>query len=405
MLAELRRRKDGVRERLGKVLDGRYRLEAVVGSGGSGAVYRARLLVPASTPGSSRAIPTTVAIKILHPHLVSNATLREVFMKEAAIAARVGHPGAVQVFDASISSDGTAYLVAELLEGRSLHDGLVGWGDLLLDEVVRVTRGVLEVLAAAHESGVVHCDVKPENVFVLKSGAVKLLDFGVARITGEARRTGIAGTLAFMAPEQARGEWADVDARSDVWSVGATFFTLITGTHLFPGGTPSLPVDVPEPVADVIRKALAPAPADRFPNARQMLDALIEAAHESGIPRSTRTMPDSANEENEENEPAPSSFTLRVPPYPVSLDAIAPHPVASAVVSKAQGNRRRTVASKVVLGALVVAAAGLLGAALAIAVPPGNVGIVGRVLDSATRARVPTPRPLSSTATTSAEVH
>ncbi len=345
-------------------------------SGGTGAVYRARVVDPAANGD----FPPTVAVKILHPHLVSNACHRDVFLKEARIARLVPHPGAVRVFDASVSSDGTAYLVLELLEGRSLQDGLVGWGDLLLDEVVRVVRGVLEVLAVAHVRGVVHCDVKPENVFVMSDGTVKLLDFGVARVTGEARRTGIAGTLAFMAPEQARGDWAAVDERSDVWSVGATFYTLITGAPLAPGAEPQLPETVPTLLADVVRRALEPARERRWRDAGAMLEAFAAAAKRSGIPRSSRTLPEVEDDE--------SAFTLVVAPYPVALDAIAP-----ASSRPPPPTRRR---SRVLYGALVIAAAGLLGAALAVAVT-GDAPI-----EQSTGARM--PKPMSSTATTSADL-
>ena len=147
----------------------------------------------------------------------------------------------VKVFDARVAADGTAYLVIELIAGKCVETAIVGWGDLLVDEVVRVTRGILEILAVAHEVGVVHCDVKPENVLVMDDGSVKLLDFGVARITGDARRAGVAGAADFMAPEQARGEWSRVDARADVWSVGATFYRLIAGRSLVPRSFRSSP--------------------------------------------------------------------------------------------------------------------------------------------------------------------
>ncbi|MFO0671290.1 MAG: serine/threonine-protein kinase, partial [Polyangiaceae bacterium] len=187
-LAELRPRREAVRERLGRVLDGRFRLEACLGAGGTGAVYRARTLAVAVVEGEGPRLPApplppVVAVKILHPDLVADAARRELFLKEARIAALVDHPGVVKVFDARVAADGTAYLVLELIAGKCLETAIVGWGDLLVDEVVRVTRGILEILAVAHEAGVVHCDVKPENVLVMDDGSVKLLDFGVARIT------------------------------------------------------------------------------------------------------------------------------------------------------------------------------------------------------------------------------
>lgn len=376
-------KRDALKERLGKVLGGRFRLESSLGAGGTGAVYRARTLDVESP------LPSVVAVKILHPHLLLNPAQRTVFLEEARIAGLVEHPGAVRVFDAGVSADGTAFIVLEHLTGRSLHDGLVGWGDLLLDEVVRVVRGVLEVLAAAHRHGIVHCDVKPENVFVCNDGTVKLLDFGVARVTGEARRTGVAGTAAFMAPEQACGDWASVDARSDVWSVGATFYTLITGAHLVEGAPPLLPDDVPEPLSRVVRRALEANPKDRWSDARAMLDALIVAAIESGVPRSSRDL--GAAVDVAASAPAPEeSYTLRVPPYPVTV--IAPSSHAAPVPKR---SRWRWLA-KLGLGTLVIVAASAVGAGLALLDAPLSQWMSG--------APAQIGKPLSTTTTSSGDV-
>ena len=407
-LAELRPRREAVRERLGRVLDGRFRLEACLGAGGTGAVYRARTLAVAVVEGEGPRLPApplppVVAVKILHPDLVADAARRELFLKEARIAALVDHPGVVKVFDARVAADGTAYLVLELIAGKCLETAIVGWGDLLVDEVVRVTRGILEILAVAHEAGVVHCDVKPENVLVMDDGSVKLLDFGVARITGDARRVGVAGTADFMAPEQARGEWSRVDARADVWSVGATFYRLIAG-HSLPdpasgdvAAWPEIvfPDDVPAPIAEVMRRALANDPADRFPNARAMLEALARAAVRSGLPRTPRTLPAASPFAGDgEIDEAPQSRVLfLVPPYPVGIAEITPiprpvptpvPPPRAEVVPLESGivTRRRRLKG-IAMAAAVVAAAGLLGALLALVVTPGSV------LERGTRARVP----------------
>lgn len=399
VFAEAQPRKEGVRERLGRVLDNRFRLEACIGSGGTGAVYRARVIDVAAD------LPSRVAVKILHPHLVADAGHRDVFLKEARISALVGHPGAVRVYDARVTTDGTAYLVLEYLEGRSLQDALVGWGDLLVDEVVRVTKGILAILASAHDHGVVHCDIKPENVFVLGDGKVKLLDFGIARIVGGARRTGVAGTAAFMAPEQARGDWSHVDARADVWSVGATFYTLITGESMPAGAAFVLPADVPAPIAAVIVRALCLDPRARWPNARLMLDALIEAAVKSGLPRSSRSVvaldddddnamfePAATPEVDESTEP----FMLVVPPYPVSLDSLTtPVPRLSSFPAPAPASPRSAMRARNqwLVAAVVVAAAGVLGAGLAMA---------SSLLIDDVGARI--PRPASSVQVTAGEL-
>src|SRR5262249_41528832 len=150
------------------------------------------------------------------------------------LANRVGHDGAVAVLDDDQTEDGVVFLVMDLLEGATLED-LARQGPCAPNEVAFLVDGLLDVLGAAHGRGIVHRDVKPGNVFVTRKGEVRLLDFGIARIReGSAvfaptRSGALLGTPGFMAPEHARGRWDEVDARTDLWAVGATMFRLLAG--------------------------------------------------------------------------------------------------------------------------------------------------------------------------------
>ncbi len=221
-------------QRVGRVLRDKWRLDSVLGTGGFGAVY-------AATHRTGK----RVAIKILHTELNAIADARSRFLREAYAVNAVTHPGMVSILDDDTDDDGSVFLVMELLEGETLEARrLRSGGSLDFDDVLSIADQVLDVLAAAHEKGVVHRDLKPENVFFLPTGQIKLLDFGVAKLREAPRGKALTvngiviGTPAFMPPEQARGQWELVDERSDLWSIGATMFTLLTGQlvhgHLSP---------------------------------------------------------------------------------------------------------------------------------------------------------------------------
>ncbi|MCA9587819.1 MAG: serine/threonine protein kinase, partial [Myxococcales bacterium] len=212
--------------RLGSVVGGKYRLDAELGRGGMGAVYL----------GHHERVAKDFAVKILHPDLAKNKEASARFFKEAQAAGRIGHPAILEVYDVGELDDGAPYMVMELLHGMALSTALRR-GRFEIDQAIWVALAVLEALDAAHRAGVIHRDVKPQNIFLTKDAddvrAVKLLDFGIAKFqTSDASaltHTGkIIGSPLYMAPEQARAEVA-VDARADVWSVGATLFEMLTG--------------------------------------------------------------------------------------------------------------------------------------------------------------------------------
>lgn len=218
------------RERLGSVLRGMYVLDRVLGVGGMASVY-------AATHRNTKRF----AVKMLHPELSVRDTMRARFLREGYVANKVEHPGAVAVLDDDTAEDGTAFLVMELLHGCSVEQLMEATGGRTSVEVaLAIAYAVLDVLEAAHSRSIVHRDVKPANLFLLTDGTVKVLDFGIARLRDASAaamttHAGVLGTPAFMAPELALASSSDVDGRTDLWAVGATIFTLITGQLVHEG--------------------------------------------------------------------------------------------------------------------------------------------------------------------------
>lgn len=220
-------------KRVGQTLSGKWHLERMIGVGGMAAVYEA----------THRNL-NRVAIKLLHPELSLNSETRERFLQEGYAANKIAHPGAVQVLDDDVTDEGLAFLVMELLQGESLDERMRKQGGSLgAREALGYVEQLLEVLEAAHEKGVIHRDIKPDNLFLTELGQLKVLDFGIARLhrsSVQATEAGsFMGTPAFCAPEQARGRWDEVDERSDLFSVGATLFMMLSGVHVHEADTPS----------------------------------------------------------------------------------------------------------------------------------------------------------------------
>jgi serine/threonine protein kinase len=282
--------------RLGCVLREKWRLEKLLGIGGMAAVYEA------SHRNGSRA-----AIKILHLEYSRDGEAKRRFLREGYIANSVGHPGAVRIIDDDVAEDGSAFVVMELLEGETLDARARRQGGTLPpEELVGIADSLLDILASAHEKGVIHRDIKPDNVFVTREGAVRLLDFGIARMNS-AQPGSLAtvngtmfGTPAFMPPEQALGRNAEVDARSDLWAVGGVMFALLSGRLMHIGESlneqlvlnaslAAAPLDtvapsVPKPIQAVVDRALAFQKAKRWPDARAMQLALRAAQRALGWP-------------------------------------------------------------------------------------------------------------------------
>jgi CheY-like chemotaxis protein len=251
----------------GMVLGGRYRLEARLGSGTFGTVYRAR----------HTDLDQPVAVKVLHVSTQGSPESLIRFRREGVTAVRVKHPNAVSVFDFGVTPGGVAYLVMELLAGYPLEDELKGAPQLPVARCARVLSPVCQALAVAHRAGVVHRDIKPANIFLHQAGGAevpKVLDFGIAQIAGHAvgqRVTlegWIVGTPAYMAPE--RFAHVPVDGKADVYSVGVVLFQMLTGRLPFEA-------DPADPIAIAARHATQPPPALRAlrPDVSAAVEALL----------------------------------------------------------------------------------------------------------------------------------
>jgi Tol biopolymer transport system component len=273
---------------------GPYQILAPLGAGGMGEVYRAK----------DARLGREVAIKVLPAEVANDAERLRRFEQEARAASALNHPNILTVFDVGRDAE-TSYLVTELLEGRSLRELLASGGTIptkrALDWGAQIARG----LAAAHEKGIVHRDLKPENLFLTRDGVVKILDFGLAKLTtpdekalaaattiaGAVTGTGmILGTAGYMAPEQVRGE--KVDARADLFALGCVLYELLGGRRAFhgdsaietlnailkeePAALGSLRQEIPERVVRVVERCLAKSPSERWQSARDLAYGLEE---------------------------------------------------------------------------------------------------------------------------------
>lgn len=265
--------------RVGAVLGGKWRLERLLGVGGMAAVYAAR-----------HTIGRLDAIKILHPEIARSAELRARFVQEAHAVNRLQHPGAVAIQDLDTTPDGEPFMVMELLDGEPLSAYARRRGTLDPAEILRYADDLLDVLAAAHAQGIIHRDVKPDNLFILRDGRLKVLDFGIARMREGSpaelkTRTGATlGTVSYMPPEQITGK--KIDARADLFAVGATMFRLITDRRLHEARSEqellvkmatqqapplaSVAPAAPREICLVVDRALAFDREQRYPDARTM---------------------------------------------------------------------------------------------------------------------------------------
>ncbi|MFI5178621.1 MAG: protein kinase [Vicinamibacterales bacterium] len=276
-----------------------YAIDAKLGQGGMGTVYRARDTV----------LGRTVAIKVLSGETANDAELAPRILREAKTASKLNHPNIVTVHELGKSGE-TEFIVMEYVEGASLASQIAP-GGLPFDRVVDYAWQVAEALAAAHEAGLVHRDVKPGNVMVTPSGRVKVLDFGLARhlpaapaaetraaTTEFLTRHGLAGTAGYMAPELIQGQPAD--PRSDVFALGVLMFELVTGRRPFVGDTAwatmsatvtadapdvtRLRPDTPPALARIVMRALAKRPEDRYASAREVANDLAALREPVGVP-------------------------------------------------------------------------------------------------------------------------
>ncbi|MET7327011.1 Stk1 family PASTA domain-containing Ser/Thr kinase [Nonomuraea sp. NPDC005650] len=246
---------------VGRLLDGRYRIESRIARGGMATVYLALDV----------RLDRTVALKVMHPSLAEDPAFVRRFIGEAKSVARLSHPNVVHVFDQGTDND-VVYLSMEYVPGKTLRDILRERGRLPAREALEIMIPVLAALGAAHQAGMVHRDVKPENVLMTDDGRVKVVDFGLARAieaTNQTRTGVMIGTIGYMAPEQVTTGAADV--RSDVYAAGIMLFELVTGQQPYDGATPMS-------VAYRHVHDTVPAPSSVVPDAPPLIDTLVAQA-------------------------------------------------------------------------------------------------------------------------------
>jgi serine/threonine protein kinase len=339
---------------IGAILQGKYRLDRLLGVGAMGSVFAATHLRNANR----------VAVKVLHPEFEENSEIRIRFLREGYAANRVRHAGTVRVLDDDIAENGGVFFVMELLEGETLEALWERRARRLPPlEVAQLMCQLLDILSAAHERGIVHRDIKPENLFIERDGTLRVLDFGVARVLegalNETRPGSVIGTLPYMAPEQMMGKTHEVDARSDVWSVGATAFTLVSGRFVHEAETPEEMLvftssrqapslartapQAPRAFIQVVDRALRFDKSERWPSALAMQTAFAEVC------ASTRPAEEDFEHEGSERVTLPqvatqqesARFEVPLQPSPAAVGSASHEPaIFATLVSSAESTMR-----------------------------------------------------------------
>ncbi len=343
---------------IGRLVDGRYRVRARIARGGMATVYVATDL----------RLERRVALKVMHGHLSDDTVFQSRFIQEARAAARLADPHVVNVFDQGQDGD-MAYLVMEYLPGITLRELLREQRRLTVAQAVSILDAILSGLAAAHRAGIVHRDVKPENVLLAEDGRIKIGDFGLARATTANTATGaqLLGTIAYLAPELVTRGTAD--ARSDIYALGIMLYEMLTGEQPYKGEQPmqiafqhatdSVPrpsvknPGVPEPLDELVLWATEKDPDDRPVDAREMLERLREIERDLAItPVVTRTAPIGALRD----EGIPSGELTAVIPTTGAVPTRAVEEVDNATRLRRAMKRRQTKGAWIVAVVVLLAA-------------------------------------------------
>jgi serine/threonine-protein kinase len=379
-----------------RIVGGRYELGELIGYGGMAEVHR----------GRDTRLNREVAIKVLRADLARDPSFLNRFRREAHSAAGLNHPAIVSVYDTGedIGPDGTPrpFIVMEFVEGRTLRDIIKSEGRLPARRAMEIVADICGALDFSHRNGIIHRDVKPANVMITPTGAVKVMDFGIARAIADNSATvtqtaNVIGTAQYLSPEQARGE--TVDARSDVYSTGCLFYELVTGVPPFQGDSPVAvayqhvrenPVmpsarvpDLPRVIDSIVMKALAKNQLNRYQSAGDMRQDLQRALADQPVVAEA-VMTDAER----------TQFIARTPPSPIPLRRPDYEPVE-------EDNHRRT---GLIWAAVVVALLLVIGVAAyaitflgkdngpkMVAVPASLVGAKPAEADAAIRAAGLTP--------------
>ncbi|GAA4607555.1 serine/threonine-protein kinase [Actinoplanes octamycinicus] len=365
----------------GVVLHGRYQLTRLVAAGGMGEVWRADDLL----------LHRQIAVKVLLPALMADTQFIARFRAEARMMAALRHPGIAQIHDygrdAAVGPYRFDYLVMEFIDGTPLSERIRRAGVLGADETLAVVAQVADALQAAHDAGIVHRDIKPNNLLVRPDGAIVVVDFGVARsaagTTGLTATGVVLGSAHYMAPEQAEAQ--PVTAATDVYALGAVAFTCLAGRppyvgdsplavlgQLVHGPAPVLPPEVPPEAAALVRRAMAKDPGQRFPTAAEFAAAARAVVTSRSVPGPITAVPPPAGPAPEPAAATREAATLRDPGMTVSqaAETVAdgPEPPAAAPLAvrdqvrrpagttSPAGRRRSTLVAAVLAGLLLVGA-------------------------------------------------
>ncbi|MBP7127173.1 protein kinase [Myxococcota bacterium] len=379
---------------------GRYEVVREVGRGGMATVFL----------GHDRVLGRPVAIKVLHPHLLTQADARARFAREARVIARLKHPGIVEVYDFSEAGADHVVLVVEYVDGEPLSTFLSRHDPMLPEVAALAIASVADALAHAHERGVIHRDVKPENLMVRRDGVLKLMDFGIAHVVDMEHLTvtgAIVGSPAHMSPEQVDGR--GLDARTDVFSLGTLFYLMATGHYPFEADSPTALFRAiaegrfpdprrrrpgfPEDLCRTLLRMMARDPDQRYPDAGQVRDALLEQTRALGFGPPAEELPryllDPTAGEREARVRVAEARTnraqealragrpaLAIQEAGAALACLPDHEGARQAMSRARRMAgRRAWARRAGIGALVAAGIGLL-AGIALVVIPDHAGMV-----------------------------
>ena len=266
---------------IGKMLDNRYEILEIIGKGGMAVVFKAKC----------HRLNRLVAIKVLKPELADDAEFRRRFHDESQAVAMLSHPNIVSVYDVSKGGD-LEYIVMELIDGITLKQYMERRGQLNWRESLHFITQIMKGLSHAHSRGIIHRDIKPHNIMVLRDGSVKVADFGIACLSSKQTMSSkeTMGSVHYISPEQAKGEWTD--ARSDIYSAGVVLYEMLTNRLPFEGDSPvsiaiqhfsAVPLnpreiksDIPEALDQICMKAMAPQVKQRYASAEEMIHDLEE---------------------------------------------------------------------------------------------------------------------------------
>ena len=300
-------------ELIGEIIDGRYQLTRVVGSGGMATIYAAIDL----------RLDRQVAVKIMHSHLAQDEQFVSRFIREAKAAASLSHPNIVAVLDQGWNQGGSpcVFIVMELIEGATLRDYLIEQDSLSPERALSIITPVASALAAAHKLGIVHRDIKPENILVSKEGRIKIADFGLARgallgNTMTAESSVILGSVSYLSPEQVQRGVAD--ARSDIYSLGIVLFEILTGQKPYQG-------EDPVQVAIKHVNERVPAPSTLKPGLSVEIDQLVLSATDidpDKRPRDAVVMLEKLRELSEKLDPRKRQLSLELDLPPLALKEV-----------------------------------------------------------------------------------